>query len=73
VRPNRNGFRIRFVQILDIDRNRCSIFLTHHLAYYTLTVVEMAHSSNVIINGSTFNSARGDIYINNKDSGMHDF
>jgi hypothetical protein len=38
-----------------------------------LPVEEMAHSSNVIINGSTFNSAQGDIHINNKDSGMHGF
>jgi hypothetical protein len=36
-------------------------------------VVEMAHSSNVFIHGSTINSAQGDIHINNKDSGMYDF
>jgi hypothetical protein len=45
-------------------------FLTHHITSYTL---EMAHSSNVFINGSTFNSAQGDIHINNKDSGMPHF
>ena len=60
------------------DYNRCSIFLTRYLACYTLpVVVEMAHfqSSNVIIHGGTFNSAQaqGDLHINNKDSGMHDF
>ena len=27
--------------------------------------------ANVIINGGTFNSAQGDLHINNKDSGMH--
>ena len=34
----------------------------------------MIHSSNLII-GSTFNSAQGDIHINNRDSesGMHNF
>ena len=42
---------------------------------YTLPVVEMAHSSNVIIHGGTFNSAQGSFHINNdsdKDLGMHD-
>ena len=39
----------------------------------TLPAVEMAHSSNVIIHGGTFNSAQGDLHINNKDSGMQDF
>ena len=38
-----------------------------------LPVVEMAHSSNVIIQGGTFNSAQGDFHINNNDSGMHNF
>ena len=41
----------------------------------TLPVVEMAHSSNAIIHGGTFNSAQGDFHIHNRDSesGMHDF
>ena len=49
------------------------IFLTHFTCY-TLPVVEMAHFSNVVIQGGTFNSAQGDLHINNKDpeSGMHD-
>ena len=38
----------------------------------TLPVMEMTHSSNVFIQGSTINSAQGDIYINNTDSGMQD-
>ena len=35
----------------------------------------MAHSSNVFIHGSTFNSAQGDFHIHNRDSesGMNDF
>ena len=33
----------------------------------------MAHSSNVFIHESTINSAQGDIHINNRDSGMHEF
>ena len=35
----------------------------------------MAHFSNAIVNGGTFNSAHGDLVINNRDSesGMHDF
>ena len=46
-----------------------------HLTRYMLPVVEMAHTSNVIIQGGTFNSAQGDFHINNKDSesGMHNF
>jgi hypothetical protein len=34
----------------------------------------MAHFSNAIIHGSTFNSVQGDLRINDKDpeSGMHD-
>jgi hypothetical protein len=83
---------IRFVQVQNLDivvllvqsctynlkrtRNRCSIFLTNHITYYTLPVY-MAHFkfSNVIINGSTFNSAQGGFHINDRDSssesGMH--
>ena len=83
----RLGSRIRFVQNSGIadnllciavhikeTRNRCSIFLTHHLTRYTLhwQVLEMA---NVNIHGGTFNSlaVQGDFHNNNKDSGMHDF
>ena len=47
-----------------------SIILTHHLTCYTPPVLEMA---NVIIHGATFNSAQGDVHINNRDSGMYDF
>ena len=52
-----------------------SIFLTQHLTCYILPVVEMAHFSNAIIYGGTFNSAQGDLHINNRhpESGMHDF
>ena len=53
-------------------RNQCS----HRplLLLYTLPVLKMAHSSNIII-GSTFNSAQGDFHVHNRDSesGMHDF
>ena len=54
------------------QRNRCSIFHTHHRSLYTL---EMNPSSNVIIHGGTFNSAQGDFHIHNRnsESGMHDF
>ena len=56
-------------------RERCSIIFTH-LTCYTLPVVEMAHSSSLII-GSTFNSAQGDFHIHNtsrdSESGMHNF
>ena len=39
-----------------------------------LSVVEMGHSSNLSIIGSTFNSAHdGDLHIHNKESGMHNF
>ena len=40
-----------------------------------LQVLQMALSSNVIIHGGTFNSAQGDLHINNRnsESGMHDF
>ena len=36
---------------------------------------EMAHSSNVMIHGSTFISAQGDLHIHNRDSesGKHSF
>ena len=51
--------------------------LSHPPHLLHITSVEMAHSSNVIIHGSTFNSAQGDLHIHNKDSklesGMHDF
>ena len=42
---------------------------------YTLPLVEMAHSSNVMIHGGTFISAQGDLHIHNSDSGsgMHNF
>ena len=42
---------------------------------FTSPVLEMALSSNVIINGSTINSVQGDFHIHNKDSesGMHNF
>ena len=50
---------------------------TRHLTCYTLPVVEMggSHSSNVMIHGSTINSAQRDVHIHNRDSesGMHDF
>ena len=52
-------------------RNRSSIFLTH--CRDQLVEMVHGHSSNVIIQGSTFNSAQGDIHINQTDSGMHDF
>jgi hypothetical protein len=47
----------------------------HHLTCYTYTMVEMALFSNVMIHGSTFNSAQGDFHIHNmySESGMHDF
>ena len=74
--------RLWAVQNLDIavhsctrTRKRCSIFLIHHLIFYTLPVVDiMSHSSNLII-GSTFNSAQGDFHIHSRDSesGMHNF
>ena len=35
---------------------------------YTLPMLEMAHSSNVLIHGSTINSAQGDLHIHNRDS-----
>ena len=52
--------------------------LTHHLTIttrYHSPVLEMAHSSNVILHGSTINSVQGDFHIHNKDSesGVHDF
>ena len=58
-------------------RNRRSISLTHHLTIttrYHSPVLEMAHSSNVIVYG-TLNAVQGDFHIHNKDSesGVHDF
>ena len=60
------------IAVLIIERgiNNPSFSLPHLLH---LPLLGMAHSSNVIIHGSTFNSAQGDLHINNKDSGMHDF
>jgi hypothetical protein len=53
-----------------------NLFLSHLLTFYTLPMAEMAHFnfSNVIINGSTFNSAHGGLNINNRDPefGMQD-
>ena len=54
-----------------------SFHLSHHLTiatHYHSPVLEMAHSSNVIVHG-TLNSVQGDYHIHNEDSefGMHDF
>ena len=46
--------------------------LSHPPPHLPVLLLEMAHSSNVIIHGSTFNSAQGDIHINKTDSGMYD-
>ena len=68
-RETENQETLEFVQIAVL--HACCIFqvLTH------LLVIEMIHSSNVMIHGSTFNSAQGDIHIHSWDSesGMHDF
>ena len=62
-----------FLQLCNALHSCTYIFLTHHLTCYTLPVMEIAHSSNLFFYESTINSAQGDIHINNKDSGMHDF
>ena len=56
-------------------RRSTGISLTYHLTFYHSPVLEMALSSNVIINGSTINSVQGDFHIHNKDleSGMLNF
>ena len=66
----------RFVQNLNIAlENEESMFhlSTPNLTCYTLSAVEMSHSSNAIIHGSTFNSAQDNIHVYKTDSGMHDF
>ena len=51
----------------------------YHLSHtpYALPLVEIAHSSNVIINGGIFSSGQGDVHIHNGVSefefGMHSF
>ena len=61
------------IAVLIRERGINVLSFSHHLTCYTLPVVGMAHSSNVIIQGGIFNSAQADVHINNKDSGMHDF
>ena len=66
------GIDLRFVQNLDIAAvHSCTYYqvMNRSISLYHLLqcVVEMAHSSNLII-GSTFNSAQGDIHFNNRDS-----
>ena len=83
---NRTGLEYyRFVQNVDIAVHTYLYLLEIEesvfsptslgLTWHTLPVVEMAQSSNVIVNGGTFNSAQGDLHIHSRDSesGMHDF
>ena len=53
-------------------KDQFPIFLTPP---YTLPLVQMAHSSNVIINGGIFSSGQGDVHIRNEvlEFGMHNF
>jgi hypothetical protein len=53
---NEGLFRI-WTAVLTLNSLENEESLLYHLTCYTLPVVEMAHSSNVIIHGSTFNSA----------------
>ena len=44
------------------------------LGFFHSNSEEMAHSSNVMIHGSTFISAQGDLHIHNRnESGKHNF
>ena len=71
------------VQNLDIAVHSCTYWITRSPSRcshppptcYILPVVEMAHSSNVMIHGSSFNSVQGGFHIHNRDSesGKHDF
>ena len=66
-------FRSRTMLCIVLIKERGTLSFSHHLTCYTLPVVEMAHPSNVLIQGGIFNSAQGDIHINETDLGMHDF
>ena len=57
------------IAVLMIDNEESSFI--NHPTYYTLSVVEMAHSSNLITGPgslSTFNSAQGALHVHNRDS-----
>ena len=73
-KSKREYLPVKFVRIWTL---LCSIrnkgFHLYHSPRHLrhVPVLEMAHSSNVIIHGGIFNSAQGDFHINNKDSGMY--
>jgi hypothetical protein len=82
-RRNRNWNRIRIRFVVNCQKMKNAVQravlirqrgnpLTDHPTPYTLLVVEMAHSSYLIIGGTIY-SAQSGIHINNKDSGMQDF
>ena len=79
----RIGTCIQKIRSEETDETRAQRLICLRFSHttYTLSLVElenlleMAHSSNLII-GSTFNSAQGDFHIHNtkdSDSGMHNF